>query len=210
MQMRKPSRTLLVVGFALLLAAACSSDDGQGSGRGQEPLGTVSQYLTGKCQTQTFQLPCDPDDAGPLTECQGVCSHDLTGKMVCVPIADLGIPNVDGRLCGDDTTCSAICSGTTCVAQQAPDGLSCRPTNAHDRCAGACLSGTCQLVDQSMKCTYGRQGQTNCLFQACDLFNATTCQTYPLTAGVVCNDHDSCTVGNDCSGNGVCGVNICD
>src|SRR5678816_4513637 len=85
--MRKPSPALLVVGLAILVAAACSSDDGQGHGD-REALGSVSQHLTGKCQTQTFQLPCDPDDAGPLTECQGVCSHDPSGKMVCVPIAE--------------------------------------------------------------------------------------------------------------------------
>src|SRR5262249_43789273 len=131
------------------------------------------------------------------------------GKMDCIAIVALGLSNLDGRLCGDDTTCSAICVGKTCTAQQAPDGLSCRPTNAHDRCSGACISGQCVLVDANQKCTYGRQGQ-GCEFQACDMFNATTCITNHMATGVTCSDLDACTVGTACNGNGTCGVNICD
>src|SRR6266478_535666 len=200
--MPRPSQALLFVAALYVLGVACSSDDGGPRSPGSEPVISLSQHLTGKCQTQTFQLPCDPDDAGPLTECQGVCSHDAMGKMECFPIAALGLANVDGRLCGDDSTCSSVCLGTACVAQQAPDGLACRPTNAHDRCAGACLSGQCVLVEASQKCTYGRQGQSNCTFQACDMFNATTCLTVPITTGVSCNDNDACTIGDVCSGTG--------
>src|SRR5438477_1784011 len=207
--MPKTSRVLLLVASFCVVGAACSSDRGSGGSVG-EAIGSQAQGLTGKCQTQTFQLPCDPDDSGPLTECEGMCTHDATGKMQCVPIAALGMSNLDGRLCGDDTTCSSICQGTVCTVQQAPDGLSCRPTNAHDRCAGSCLSGQCVLVDANDKCTYGRQGQTNCTFQACDMFNATTCVTISIGVGVSCSDNDSCTVGDSCSGSGSCGINICD
>ena len=139
-----------------------------------------------------------------------MCTHDATGKMDCVPIAALGLSNLDGRLCGDDTTCSTVCQGTVCATQQAPDGLACRPTNNHDRCAGACLSGQCVLVEAANRCTYGRQGQTRCVFEACDMFNATTCVTVSIGTGVSCNDNDTCTVGDVCNGSGSCGINICD
>src|SRR5689334_8393071 len=120
--MRRPYRLLLLLAASLSAAGACSSDRDPAA-RGGEPVSSTKQYLTGKCQTQTFQLPCDPDDTGPLTECQGICSHDADGKMQCVPIADLAIANLDGRLCGDDESCSSICSGTACVQRQAPDGM---------------------------------------------------------------------------------------
>src|SRR5262249_13699389 len=111
--MRTPSRYLALVWLASLTGAACSSEPDR---EPAEHSGTVSQAITGKCQTSTYQLPCDPDGDGPLTECQGMCSPDVTGKMDCFAIGSLGLSNLDGRLCGDDTSCSAYCAGTSCVS----------------------------------------------------------------------------------------------
>src|SRR5262249_49785341 len=116
--------------------------------RSRRPLsvGVAREALVGTCQTTTYGSPCDPDDTGPLTECQGVCAPDpnsSSGKMACLLLSTVGLSNVDGRLCGNDEACSAVCSGTQCVSQQAANGTPCRPSNVHDKCAGACDNGTC-------------------------------------------------------------------
>src|SRR5262249_57797317 len=114
------SRVLVVVAALCAFGAACSSDNGPAPQPGPEPIGVGTEPLTGKCQTQTFQLPCDPDDTGPLTECQGICTQDPSGKMQCVPITAVGLADVDGKLFGDAPTRSSVCTGTACVAPHAP------------------------------------------------------------------------------------------
>ncbi|MCL4751970.1 MAG: hypothetical protein KJ015_17545, partial [Myxococcales bacterium] len=172
---------------------------------GEEPAAPVepttavasTSLVTGKCQMMTYQNACDPDDNGPLTECQGVCDIDSDGKMQCFPISQLGLPNINGRLCGDDTFCTSSCSGTQCVSGAAPDGTACRPSNVHDKCAGQCISGTCQQIPPGQRCDYGRQGQ-NCTFQTCDSILATKCEDSNLQQGVKCGT-------GTCSGAGTCG-----
>src|SRR5204863_1846969 len=110
-----PWLLLFAGGSALTLSC---SDDNVGVGSRIE-VGAVREAITGGCQTGTYGAPCDPDSAGPLTECQGLCRPDPaspSGKMTCFPISSFGLSNLDGRLCGDDTKCSTVCSGTQCVS----------------------------------------------------------------------------------------------
>src|SRR5687768_12103698 len=129
-----------VIGLVLVCAAACSEDFEPTT---PEATKTATARVIGKCQTGTFHSVCDPDDGGPLTECQGLCEVASNGQMECFAIAELGLPNVNGQLCGPDGSCSSACSGTQCVSVAVPEGLPCRPSNVHDRCAGECIRGSC-------------------------------------------------------------------
>jgi hypothetical protein len=92
-----------------MFSVSCS-DDEVGAGP-PEDIGRTRQAIAGGCQTTTYGSPCDPDGVGPLTECQGICRPDPStpsGQMACFAISAVGIGNLDGRICGDDTTCSSV------------------------------------------------------------------------------------------------------
>ena len=202
--MRRRSWTALC--FVGGLIASCSGKEASPPGN-DGPMASVHQRVTDICQTTTFQQPCDPDGPGPLTNCQGVCMPDPShpsGKMACFPIEQYGLSNMDGRLCGDATYCSAICAGTQCANMPAPDGTPCRPSTQHDKCAGACVAGTCQTLDSQTQCPYGRTGQQTCDFLTCDPLNAFTCIDVPLEYSVACDDGDPLTTGEVCNGCGEC------
>jgi hypothetical protein len=194
--MRGLLRGTLYLGCGAWLALACSGDDDPAPQ--EPPVGRTSSGIVGKCQVGTYGSACDPDDTGPLEECEGICDVAQDGKMECFPITSYGLPNLDGFICGDEAFCSSVCSGKQCVNAPAPDGTACRPTNIHDKCAGACLAGVCVLLDPTNRCPYGRGGQGSCTFETCDPLDATKCEEPPLTQGVKCT-------GGECNGAGTCG-----
>ena len=96
--MNARSRKLVLGLSSLSLWAACSSD--------QEPesVGETQQRADLlACPTPQFGMACDPDgNTAVLGPCEGLCGFDETspsGKIVCIPIVDLGLLNLDDRLC---------------------------------------------------------------------------------------------------------------
>src|SRR5215471_18528024 len=165
----------------LLATVSCSTNDrvnGTGVGQG-DTVATAREAISGGCQTGTYDSPCDPDGAGPATECQGLCRPDpagSSGQMECFSVASLG-QTADGRLCGDGTKCSNVCVAGACVQQTATDGTACRPNGNgnSNACDGQCVSGQCEAFKPAERCPYGRNGQGQCMFATCDPAHASVC-----------------------------------
>ncbi|HWZ88017.1 MAG TPA: hypothetical protein VNW92_04185, partial [Polyangiaceae bacterium] len=204
--MKALSRVSLLLLLGASVLAACSSSDPEPS------VAQSREALLLPCPTPQFGMACDPDGAGVLGECDGLCGFDATspsGKIVCNPIATLGVPNLDHYLCGSGTSCTQTCNASgQCVTAAALDGTPCAASNPNSKCSGKCESGACQSI--ASPCPFGRD---TCVFDTCAAFDATSCigANYPTTtactgaggsggAGVLC---DGCGVCSS-SGPGVC------
>jgi hypothetical protein len=204
--MRTVGGVFFSTGF-LALAVSCSNQDKVPERVEQAPaiVATAREAIIGGCQTGTYDEPCDPDGAGPQTECEGLCRPDpaaSSGHMACFSVASLGT-TADGRLCGDASKCTAICVTGTCVQQTAVDGTPCRPNAVSDRCAGACVGGACESVRPADRCRYGRAGQASCAFDTCDPTNVTICRVDNLAVGVSCSSGGPAA---QCDGCGACSM----
>src|SRR5258706_11120875 len=99
----KATSTLALCLSALWIGVACSSES-EPESVGKKQLALLN------CSTSQFGSACDPDGAVALLgECDGLCTFDKTspsGKVVCTPISDLGLANLEHYLCGSGTTCT--------------------------------------------------------------------------------------------------------
>lgn len=187
--------------LALVSMTACRSYE-------QAPIGTSESPITSGCNAGTIGLPCDPDDGGPLKECEGICAVQGTGSggltVSCVKLSVVGSANNDGKICGSSGTndCGKYCAGSTCVSGNAPNGAACRPSSGGDICDGQCTFGVCVGLLASSKCPDNKLG--DCTYDFCDAKKSTSCIKYPLPKGYSCNDTMSCTVSDVCDGVGKC------
>lgn len=183
-----------------------------------EGVGSTEQAITGTCTINQLGAPCDPDGTGgPLQECEGICALTTGGPLgvqpQCRAITALGIPNMDGRICGSSGNgvgnCGQVCQGKLCVAKAAADGTACRPSNAFDStlCDGECKSGTCTAITTGKcaveKLTAGGFNQ-DCVWNWCAPTAARTCENFAMPKGQNCNDGSACTTGDTCDGTGKC------
>ena len=205
--MRKLSSTIAFFGAFSILACS-AADEPTESG---EPTGESSEALTGGCNYNTIGHPCDPDGStGLLLECGGVCHPTPTAtfpySVTCVAITTVGIPTLNGRVCGSSggTSCANTCLNGACVAIQAKTGAACRPSSGGgvfpDSCDGACnANGACTSLANPVP--YGREG---CVFNACDMTAASTPAKINLPKGATCTDSNQCTLADVCDGAGKC------
>ena len=199
------SRKSLVTAVSVIVAAlgACSSEEPKPE---DQPIRSIEQHITTACNENTVGLPCDPDGAGGIAECEAVCHLGTDGSAACVPIVELGLANLNGRICGTtmgvgDEACTRYCSGKSCLAVNAPAGAACRPVAGDTTCQGACDgAGACVPLDDP--CPFGREVQS-CQFAACTFTNATQCVTLDLLAATPCSNLDVCEIGN-CNDSGQC------
>ncbi|MBD90410.1 MAG: hypothetical protein CL940_08740 [Deltaproteobacteria bacterium] len=198
-------------------ATAC--DDG-------DPCTTDSTCSSGACGGSTFSpagTPCD--DLDPSTtgdQCVlGVCEGDpIPCDEGCCDAED-GSPCSDGDLCSQDVCMGGFCVGTdcpvdcsaydgaqgclvgacdpvtgACSAQAMPSGAPCDdgdPCTTND----ACQSGTCRGVTKD--CT---ELDDACVVGSCDTETG-ACQAVAASDGTPCNDKDSCSGHDACTG-GLC------
>lgn len=185
-------------------------------------LGTGEQAITGGCSIQQLGAPCDPDGAGPMQECQGVCTARAGGtvpSVQCVTLAVAGVTSNDGKICGTAGgsigNCNQVCQGTLCVAKAAANGTACRPstTFSDTLCDGQCQvdpsTGTSSCVAITTgKCPIERPAaggfNRDCVWSWCSATNAKTCTTINIPAGTTCDDANACTTGDRCDGAGKC------
>jgi hypothetical protein len=200
---RKPLTALLAVSATVFLA--CTNQAPSGS---SDEAKVVQSPIISACSQQTLGLPCDPDQNGPATECEGVCWVDTDLHAICATLANMGmaVTDLNGRICGDSLgrDCSQSCENGLCVAKNARLGTACRPTASLSSCDGLCtlISGnpTCDPVTACD--SVGVQG---CTLRACGFSDNTTgCLDYTLAAGTSCSDGLACTTGDTCNANGAC------
>src|SRR5260221_9937878 len=133
------SGVLLLCLPVLWIAAACSSESPP------EPVSSTHQRALLSCPTPQFGAACDPDGAAvALGECDGLCTFDKaspSGRIVCTPITDLALPNLDNYLCGAGTACTQTCNAGQCVTATAVDGTPCSGSNLNSKCGGQCTAG---------------------------------------------------------------------
>jgi len=231
--MRSRRRTVNAVSFVAAFVIACTPDDQQPRDATVSVANEPSAITTG-CMPQTFGLPCDPDGAGALTECQGVCwvyfsqYAPFTPYATCLPATQVAQSN-EQKLCGNTsgTACSGAgvgkCVGSSCVPLTNPsdsDGHACRPSGDAHVCSGVCSSGSCTYAGG---CPTGRNfmfyGQMlpTCHYRACDVLAPSVpsgCKNFKLAENTTCSDSNLCTVGENvpqynlfselCSADGEC------
>ncbi|HEY6561383.1 MAG TPA: hypothetical protein VI072_29120 [Polyangiaceae bacterium] len=170
----------------------------------REPESSVAsrQAFRFGCPATDLGLACDPDGAGELLgQCQGLCTLDpasATPNRVCVPISELGLPNLSRYPCGSPA-CSHTCDPAgQCVPVPAADGTACFFAFAVDKCTGQCEDGACTLIPQGQRCTVG-EDESGCAYSTCEALEATTCKTLEYAPGATC-------AGGTCNGCGVCGA----
>ncbi len=197
--------SLLLVGFATVLAASCGQDHD-----GPAQLGAVAEAVTGSCTADLFGFPCDPDGPMAATECQGICWIGTNGGPTCLPVATVGLASSDlnGRVCGnaDASDCTRSCENGVCSTKNADVGSSCRPAGLGNSCSGNCTVVGVALVCQPAPIPCVGYGVNQCTFTACDFGNNVSgCDTsYNLRSGTVCDDGDACTLNDRCNAVGVC------
>jgi hypothetical protein len=169
-----------------------------------EPERSVAsaQTLRVACDAPNLGFACDPDGpGGPLSQCQGLCTLDpvsATPNRVCVPISELGLPNLSRYPCGSPL-CGHTCNPAgQCVPVPAADGTACFFAFAFDKCAGQCKAGACTEVPRGQQCPVG-EDESGCGYDTCEALQATTCKTLEYAPGSTC-------AGGTCNGCGVCGA----
>src|SRR5262245_51358384 len=118
---------IALVSLGVLTPLACGGPEPLDSAE-DGPVAQAPQAVTGACGPGHFQAPCDPDGAGPLSECEGICLLDMSRTMACLKITDVGIPNLNGRVCGspNSTDCTHSCQNGACAVQPASNGTACQ------------------------------------------------------------------------------------
>jgi MYXO-CTERM domain-containing protein len=199
--MRWIGGSVLIVVFGSLAGACGTAPDGA-----DEHVSQVAEGITAACSTDTLGLPCDPDGpAGSKLECEGACSLNQAGLVVCAAVTTPG--RMDGVVCGTtngvgDNACKRYCSGKTCLLADAPSGTACRPTSKSNPCEGQCNgAGKCEQLGGSA-CDFGRNEQL-CKFATCNFTNATECVVKNLGKNTRCSDTDACSIGL-CDNSGAC------
>lgn len=202
------------------LSIGCVGHGGESESAPEEQVAEAAQAITGSCTAALFNAPCDPDGAGALTECEGVCRLGSSDMPICVAVASIGGTSSDlnGRLCGAATANNCGGSGQTCnngvcadpngANQPVPNGVACQANaggNPGSLCSGQCNFGVCAAV--AAQCTYGRAaaGASNCMFNTCNPINASFCIQVPLPQATTCDDANACTLAPDtCDAIGTC------
>ena len=148
--MRARSTTLVISLSAVWIWTACSSESPPEPGN-PEGVQKTSERVQLSCPNARFGAACDPDgDTPTFGECDGLCTFENpspSGRVVCTPITDLALPNLEHYLCGSGATCTETCNiSGQCVAAQALDGTPCAGATPNSKCSGQCLAGACQSI----------------------------------------------------------------
>ena len=192
---------------SLALAGCASADDGEPVA--DEETNASQEAITGACSWWTVGLPCDPDGAGPLLECQGVCSPTGTATATCTALSAAGVTGMNGATCGTnsslgDAACANRCFNGACVNSPANKGAACRPTFQSNACDGVCDGAGACVPAAGGGCTFGRGPNTNCVFGTCQAADASKCVSANLPKALACSDSNACTSGDQCDGAGKC------
>lgn len=187
--------SLRVAGVCLLgglLVSACSAEDSRTS--------SARQSLRTECRAAQLGRACDPDGTDSnYGDCDGLCTFDSDsfGTIVCLPIASLGISNLEHQLCGTGPACSQTCNTAgECVNVPALDDTACAGANPNATCGGRCVAGACQAIALASQCALGPDA-TGCGFRTCSPRNAAKCINYPYPTTTDCSS-------GTCDGCGAC------
>jgi hypothetical protein len=176
--------------------------DGTGTCSDANACTTGDTCKAGKCQGQPGVCECqtsaDCKDDGNL--CNGV-PQCVGSKCVADPASVVVCP-------ASSNPCVAVqCVPATgvCIEQSAGAGKVCSDGNActaGDTCGigGNCVGGQAVLCDDGVPCTK----------DGCDVAKGCIAEPWPASAGIPCDDNNTCTFGDVCDG-GACtaGKNAC-
>ncbi len=206
----------LVLDTTKTLFGTCTPDAACG---GRNADGTcsdiISTCLVGQCVQEEI---CPVDGEPPVILCEGqnrnavpvgICFGGTNNGDVCVDLVDStdcivcdGGTNA-GQECTSDETCSdggGVCSPGTCVAQGTASQPGCLDDNPCT--ADSCIEGIgCEYeILDDVVCV---SDENSCVFGLCDIGECVGA-IGNLADGTSCNDNNSCTTGDTCTG-GTCG-----